>query len=229
MITMEAMGLTEAQGVTDFMMTAIGEYSGCFYRGTTRFPDLEGKVLTNAEVVSQLAQGITFDGEPNPSKRRDLKTMSDSDAARFGAIWREKIVAACEDFQSKQTGQLKKVYQKMPVVQLAKIASARAWREAGQAVLAKMKSRQANQLSADGSGAESPAPHVSESYAKWRLKQYGVSEDRVYIATGQLMEDLSPDVPGRIQLVKGVSAVGRDEAAANVESAVASLKSFAGF
>lgn len=219
MITIEAMGLTEAQGVTDFMLTALGEYSGCFYRGTTREPDEDGIVKTNAEVVQEL--------KDHP-KNRDLKTFNDADAARFGAVWREAIVEATNDFQAQNGGGLKKVYQKMPVEQLAKTAANRAWRKAGQAVLARMKDRLDKQLSAYNTGSESPAALVSPGYARWRQEKYGIPEGVVYKATGQLTEDLSPDVPGRISLVKGVAAVGRAEAAANIQSAVSALKSATG-
>lgn len=220
MISLEAMGLENAQELTDFMNAAIGEFSGCFYRGATREPDPKtGAILTNAEVVESLK---------NHPKRRDLKTFSDQQAAGLGSEWKEAIVAAADSFVSQQTGQLKKPYQKMKAIQMAKIASARSWRQVGQSVLAIMKRRQREQLAASADGSESAAAKVSPGYAKWRERQYGVSQDRVYIATGQLMEDLSPDVPGRIALMKGQAALDTATANANVRAAVSEVQAIAG-
>lgn len=193
MITIEAMGLEKAQALGDFLIAAIAEYSGCFYRGATR----EDGQATNGEIVTHLAAG-----------GRNLRPLSPEAARKLGDIWKAEVEKAAQSFLNSQ-GEMKAAYARKESWERAKIASARAWRAAGQAVLAIMDRRRKQQLTASDGGAESTAKHVGDDYAEQRKRKYGVSEDKVYVATGQLMEDLSPDAEGRITLVKGAGASGR--------------------
>lgn len=209
-MTLESMGLAEAQEACEELRTALAEYSGCYYRGTTR---ADGK--RNAQVVTWLAeQEPRADGMGG---RRDLRTMSDNAAAELGQQFTQEMLKAMTSMYKKKGG-LKKAYAAKPDYARAKIQAARAWRVVGKNYLGKMWQRLQSQLSADDEGKETSAPAVELGYAVNRQKKYGVGIDRVYMATGDLFEDLSPE-DGRIALVKGGAAIGRAEFAAEVASA----------
>lgn len=202
------MGLAEAQELTDFYIAAIGEYSGCYYKGTRR---TDGK--TNAEIVGYLAEGNNRSEEPI---KRDLRTFSDKVAGMLGEAWKQ-VIENVANSMIKKAGGFKKAYAKKSATDRAAIASARAWKAAGMAVLEEMSRRHKEQLTADEQGNESPADLVGVAYAMAREKKYGVNPYRVYVATGQLQEDLQPEA-GRISLTKGGTSAGRDAMAAEVAS-----------
>jgi hypothetical protein len=207
-ITLEAMGLAEAQELTDFYIAVLGEYSGCYYKGTKRN---DGK--TNAEVVGYLAEGNNRSEEPI---KRDLRTFSDKVAGMLGEAWKQ-VIENVANSMVKKSGGFKKAYASKAGWERAKIASARAWKAAGMAVLEEMSRRHKEQLTADAQGNESPADLVGVAYAMARQKKYGVNPYAVYIATGQLQEDLQPEA-GRIALTKGGESMSRLNAAAEVAS-----------
>jgi hypothetical protein len=199
MITLEAMGLDNAQALTEFYLAALAEYSGCHYGGTTRSDGLR-----NTEVLDRLANP---DPRPSDGKvcKRDLRPFSDSVAAELGEVWKRIVEDRAERIASAKPGSK---ITTMDARQQAKAASAAAWRAAGLAVQSRMQQRAQDQLSADDSGQESAAEPVSDWYAKQRKARYGVDEGAIYKASGQLLEDLSPNA-GRIVLDRGLSNLAK--------------------
>jgi hypothetical protein len=198
------MGLAEAQELTDFMVAALAEYSGIYYRGSTR----EDSSLKNADVMTYLAENY-------PS--RNLRPLSDAMAQMLGEGWKQEIDNAAQSM-CKKGGGLKKAYNKKAAYERAKIAAARAWKACGKAYLEELSRRIMGQITADDDGSESAADPVSDAYAATRESKYGIPRDRVYVATGQLLADLSPSVPGPMVLTKGEAAEGRAETRRNIRA-----------
>lgn len=181
MITIDAIGLDAATAQISYIKEALSFYQGCYYRGSTRD---DGQ--PNSAIIKKLT-----DGPP----RRDLSTLSDEHASTVSDAFKTEIERRIATQWGE--GALEKAKA------MGRAQSAAAWKAAGKVVLRMLNERIKQNLSADESGALSSAETVRPGYAAKRKAMYGVSENEVYKASGQLMNDCNESNVGGITLVRG--------------------------
>jgi hypothetical protein len=187
-ITIDAIGLDKANSQVEYIRAAIAAYGGCYYRGSSRSDAAE----TNAAVMQHLK-----DNEP----RRDLKTLSDENADVIATAWQNEVMAKADRMMDSAAAG--GAASKMNAQQVARAQSAAGFRAASKVILRLLRQRIESRLTADDSGGLSPAAPVGEDYAKQRARKYGVTEDAIYVATGQLLADMDPANSGQVVLVPG--------------------------
>lgn len=176
-------GMDTATEMLSFLEHIGSDIAGCVMPSKRRD---DGE--TNAQIVEYLA---------HPGKieyKRDI-TPTEEDRAEAAKVIKNIILARLRMMAKRGHKRLKKWDETKTAAfvasgkQEANKIAASALRKAGQGMKAAMLARAT-------SGLYRP---VSDGYAGWRLKIYGVSPGRVFVCTGQLLSNLTD---GHIKLIK---------------------------
>lgn len=181
MISIEAMGLDKAEAEAEYYKAAIAAYSGCHYRGSTRD---DGKA--NALIVRYLADG-----------GREIREFSDKVAAEFGEAWKSEV--------ERRVNRMAPAESVAQARQKARANSAAGWRKAARLVMERLSRRVNTGMDADAQGNDKAADKVDPNYAKSRQAKYGIPEEAVLKASGQLLDDVNPTHVGAIVLDRGTA------------------------
>lgn len=177
-------GMDTATEMLSFLEHIGSDIAGCVMPSKRRD---DGE--TNAQIVEYLAH-------PNKIEyKRDI-TPTDEDRAEAAKVIKNIILVKLKMMSASRKGKRLKKWDEAKTAafvasgkQEANKIAALALRKAGQGMKAAMLARAQ-------SGLYRP---VSDGYAGWRLKIYGVSPGRVFVCTGQLLSNLTD---GHIKLIK---------------------------
>ena len=155
------------------------------------FPAGRNDGVSNEQIIKWLADGNSR--SPKPIKR-DIRA-NDEDAEKMGELFIKSV-----DKQLERVGKRKKSGEKVSKEDAARAGGASGLRAAAKYQAGVMYTRLEEQTDNNGRGFDL----VGTAYAEQRLREYGINQDTVFFATGQLAEAL---LKGKYKLFFDISKV----------------------